>query len=137
MVRMKGQAYVLPETLIDILQLLTFVALFIGTFLIFTNYNITIKSSFEDREAFDYINVVLGDRCLLFEKDGNFFRGVFDLEKLKNEKICVQQEGFSLKIDDLKGNTFLFGECKNEKYSLPVTIKEGENYIIGKMVVCY
>jgi hypothetical protein len=137
MARMKGQAYVLPETLIDILQLLTFVALFVGTFLIFTNYNVTIKSSLEDREAFDFINVISGDKCLLFEKDGNFFRGIFEVEKLKNGRLCVRQNKFSIKIEDLNGDAFSFGDCKNEKYSIPVVVKDGENYILGKMVVCY
>jgi hypothetical protein len=137
MVRMKGQAYVLPETLIDILQLLTFVALFIGTFLIFTNYNITIKTSIEDREAFDFVNVVIGDRCLLLEKDGNYFRYIFDAEKLKSGKLCIKLDKFSLKIDDSKGNVYFFGSCKNEKYDFPITIKDRENYILGKMVICY
>jgi len=134
---MKGQAYILPETLIDILQLLTFVALFIGTFLIFTNYNVTIKSSIEDREAFDFMNVVLGDRCILFEKYGNFYRGVFDAEKLKNGKLCIVQNKFSLMIEDAKGNSFSFGDCKNERYYLPIVIKDGESYNLGRMVVCY
>ena len=134
---MKGQAYILPETLIDILQLLSFVALFIGTFLIFTNYNMTIKTSIEDREAFDFMNVIFGDKCILFENDGNFYRGIFDAEKLKNGELCVLQEKFSLKIEDQMGNSFSFGSCNNEKYHIPVVIKDKESYILGRMVVCY
>ena len=137
MVRIKGQAYILPETLIDILQLLTFVALFVGTFLIFTTYNVTIKTSLEDREAFDFMNVVLGDKCILFEKDGNYFRGVYDVEKLRNGKICVPTGKFSVKIEDLDGDIYLFGACKNEKYSFPITVKKDKNYILGRMVICY
>lgn len=134
---MKGQAYILPETLIDILQLITFVALFVGTFLIFTTYNVVIKSSFEDREAFTLVDVTLGDRCLLFEKDGNFFKGVFDINKLREGRTCVNLDGFSFKFDDVRGNSFAFGKCKSEKYSVPVSIKIGENFVIGKMVICY
>jgi len=88
---MKGQAYILPETLIDILQLLSFVALFIGTFLIFTNYNMTIKTSIEDREAFDFMNVIFGDKCILFENDCNFYICIFDAENLKNGELFVFQ----------------------------------------------
>lgn len=137
MVRMKGQAYILPETLIDILQLLTFVALFVGTFLLFSQWNITIKSSMEDRGAFDFVNVVLGDRCILSEKNGIFLRGILDLEKLKTNSICIQQNKFSFKVNDLKGNSFSFGNCKNEKYYLPILIKDGESFTLGKMVICY
>ena len=137
MVRMKGQAYVIPETLIDILQLLSFVALFIGTFLIFTNYNITVKSSLEDRETFDFMNVILGDRCILFEREGNFYRGIFDAEKLKSSNLCIEHNKFSLKIESIDGKIFSFGDCKKERYYLPITIKDGEKFVLGKMVVCY
>jgi len=137
MVGMKGQAYILPETLIDVLQLITFVALFIGTFLIFTTYNVVIKSSIEDREAFEMIDVILGDRCLIFERDGNFFKGIFDVNKLAKKISCVELGKFSFKVEDLRGNSFVFGECSKEMYSVPITIKEGENLVLGKMVICY
>jgi len=137
MVGVKGQAYILPETLIDILQLLTFVALFVGTFLIFTTYNVTIKTSLEDREAFDFMNVALGDKCVLSEKDGNYLRGIYDAENLRNGKLCVPTDKFSVKIEDSSGNVYMFGTCKNEKHSFPITIKKSEGYILGRMVICY
>ena len=137
MARMKGQAYVLPETLIDVIQLITFIALFVGTFLIFTTYNITFKHTVKEREVSDLINVILGDRCVLARENGNYFRGIFDGEKLKEGNFCVNLGMYSLRFEDIEGNVFNFGSCSSAKHSIPVVIKNNNRFNLAKMVVCY
>ncbi len=137
MARMKGQAYVLPETLIDVIQLITFIALFVGTFLIFTTYNLVFKNTIEEREVSDLINIILGDRCLLANEDGNYFRGIFDAEKLKKGAPCVSLGKYSIIFEDIEGNVFSLGSCNSIKHSLPVVIKNNDRFNLGKMVVCY
>jgi len=135
---MKGQAFVLPETLIDVLQLLIFVAFFVGTFLMFTTYNMIVKSSVEERTAFDLINNVIGNRCLLYsDEGGNYYRGIFDKKKLDNGNLCIDLGKFSLEITDFQAQWKFGSSNYQKKYSLPVTIFDGNNFKLGRMVIGY
>lgn len=135
---MKGQAYVIPETLVDILQLLIFVAFFIGTFLLFTTYNMIVHSSIEERNAFDTANIIIGNRCLAYEdENGNFYRGIFDKRKLNSGDLCLSLGEFSIEITDFQSE-WKFGSSRmKKKYSLPIVIFDDGNFKLGKMVIGY
>jgi|GEM_PF-5904221 len=136
--RMKGQAFIISETMLDILKNFLTIAFFIGLFLLFTTYNITVKSSIEKRKAFDLMNSLLGDKCIIYEDEGgNFYRAIFDKDKLDKGDICLDLGNFGVEISDFD-NIWRFGKTQySENFSIPITVFDGQKFKFGKMVVGY
>lgn len=135
---MKGQAFVIPETMIDILKNLIVIGFFLGLFLTFAVYNIRINDVVNKRIAFDIVNVMIGNKCLIYEDDGgNFYRSIFDKEKLDRGDICLDLKNFEVEITDFE-KTWNFGSSqRKDKFVVPVTIHEGGEFKFGRMVVSY
>ncbi|MEM5829273.1 MAG: hypothetical protein QW040_00505 [Candidatus Aenigmatarchaeota archaeon] len=135
---MKGQAFIIPEEMIDILKNLLTIAFLLGLFLLFTVYNIKIKDTIDNRIIFDGINSIMGNKCLIYEDEaGNFYRGIFDEKKLNRGDLCFDSNYFEVEITDFK-TIWRLGSSKNRvKITLPITIYSNGKFKFGKMVVGY
>ncbi|MEM5855243.1 MAG: hypothetical protein QW472_02900 [Candidatus Aenigmatarchaeota archaeon] len=135
---MKGQAFIIPENMIDILKNLLTIAFLVGLFLLFTVYNIKIKDTTDSRMIFDGINSIIGNKCLIYEdENGNFYRSIFDKKKLNQGDLCLNSNEFEIEITDFETTWRLGSSQKRVQFVLPVTIYSDGKFKFGKMVISY
>ncbi|MFH8119753.1 MAG: hypothetical protein QXS37_03035 [Candidatus Aenigmatarchaeota archaeon] len=135
---MKGQAFIISETMIDLLKNILTIAVFLGLFLLFTTYNIKIKDTSDNRIIFDGINVIIGNKCLVYEDEsGNLYRNIFDERKLNRGDVCIDQNLFEVEITDFE-KIWRFGSSKQKvSIVLPTTVYSDGKIKFGKMVIKY
>lgn len=135
---MKGQAYIISDTMIDILKNIITIATILGIFLLFSIYHVKINEVIDERMTFDAVNSIIGDKCLIYEDEsGNFYRSIFDDEKLNQGNICLNSNEFEIEISDFE-TTWKLGTSQHKKsFILPITIYSRGKFKFGKMVISY
>lgn len=134
---MKGQAYIISENMIDILKNLITIAILLGLFLLFASYNVKINETVEERMVFDAINSIIGNKCLIYGEDENFYRSIFDEKKLSEGNICLNLNEFEVELTDFE-RTWKLGTSQHKtSFTLPITIYSGGKFKFGKMVVSH
>lgn len=135
---MKGQVWIISENMIDILKNIIVIAVLLGLFLLFAIYNIKINETTEERKIFDAVNSIIGNKCLISEDEsGNFYRSIFDEEKLNQDNVCLNSNEFEIEVSDFE-NTWRLGSSQHKKsFTLPITIYSKEKFKFGKMVISY
>ena len=86
---MKGQAHVTPETVINLLSFIILTVVTVGTLLNVALYRLTYESRFENRQLIDAIENFLGSKCLVYQEDGEYVRGVLDESNLNSGRHCL------------------------------------------------
>jgi hypothetical protein len=69
---------------------------------------LTYASRFEDRKLIDSLENFLGSRCLVYEENGEYVRGVLDSEKLTNNHCLILKNNVHFIVSD-EENKWEFG----------------------------
>lgn len=130
--------YITSETMVDLIKLTILVAFFVGTFLIFSTFNIIIQPQNEDRKVLDLLNAFLNDKCVLYQDGKNYYRGIIDIKKLREEGSCLDLIGYYFKVSD-PGDSWESGLIAKNSFSLPAVIyhEDTGEFRFGKVEVQY
>ena len=90
---MKGQMQVTPESVMNLISFIIMTVVTLGTMLNVMMYRVTYESRFENRELIDSIENFLGSKCLVYEEEGEYLRGVLDESKLNAKTHCLVLSG--------------------------------------------
>ncbi|MEM5821261.1 MAG: hypothetical protein QXP34_02995 [Candidatus Aenigmatarchaeota archaeon] len=131
---MKLQVHVIPEVSLDVLLIVISLSFTLGTFILYTEYNLEIvKEDSNISKKLRFLDVILGDKCILADKS----KGIIDLNKVKSKKFCIN-EVFSMNFI-VEGENIIFGkDCSKEKEvakSYAVFYKD-QKYVEGIVLVC-
>ena len=86
---MKGASQITPETVINLISFILLTIVSVGTMLNVMMYRVTYESRFENRQLIDSIENFLGSKCLVYEENGEYFRGVLDESNLDSGRHCL------------------------------------------------
>ena len=113
----------------------------LGCLLGVMQYQVTYESRENYRELIDLIENILNHECLVYEENGNIWRGVFDKGKLNANPFCQisYPKNFYVEIIDSE-NTWVIGNKPlmsklEESLSYPVLIKYSNKLAVGRMEV--
>lgn len=109
----KGQSQVTPEAVINLISFIIMTVVALGTMLNVMLYRVTYESRFENRQLIDSIENFIGSKCLVYEEDGEYFRGVLydeNEKKLNAGQHClVLSRNIYFKVEG-GGKTWEFGD---------------------------
>ncbi len=123
----KGQSQVTPEAVINLISFIIMTVVALGTMLNVMLYRVTYESRFENRQLIDSIENFIGSKCLVYEEDGEYFRGVLYEEKLDSGQHCLILSGnIYFKVEG-GGKVWEFGtpipdNIAKSSYTFPVVI---------------
>jgi len=142
---MKGQIAIPTEFMLNILSFMLLLITILGTFLAVAQYQLTYDSRVEYRLLIDLMENLLSDKCLIYEENGNLWKGVFDESKLDSMQsasdLCVQfHKDFFLKVKDSKEEWKFWGSdppssLVEESLSYPIIVKHQDEFVPGYMEV--
>ena len=112
----------------------------VGTLVAYFQYQVVYESFNQMRQTIDFAENVMNSKCLVYEENGNFFKGVFDKSKLdKGINTCIKTELFkttSVQIIDEKGN--MWGSTNffsKNTLEYPVLVKYPKENVLARMEV--
>ncbi|MCX6821444.1 MAG: hypothetical protein NTW30_01565 [Candidatus Aenigmarchaeota archaeon] len=123
----KGQSQVTPEAVINLMSFIIMTVVALGTMLNVMLYRVTYESRFEDRQLIDSIENFIGSKCLVYEKDGEYLRGVLYEENLTAGQHClILSENTYFKVEG-DGKVWEFGnfipdDVAKSSFTFPVVI---------------
>ena len=85
---MKGQATTIPETILDLMELVFMTVFTLAILLHIMLYSLTYESRFEDRKLIDSIENFLGLNCWNYKEGDEYVRGVLDSTSLDAGENC-------------------------------------------------
>lgn len=135
---MKGQISLPPQTIKEALGFILITISIVMCLISFYEYHITYDAKTELRQAIDYAENFISSKCLAFEENGIFYKGILDKSKLdKGLNSCIQTDkSFSVAIIDQKNKQWgNFKQSFKEKISYPVVIKYPNEFVAGRMEV--
>jgi len=138
---LKLQVHVIPEVSLDILMLIISLSFALGTFILYSEYNLKlIKSESNLTKLANFLEVVIGNKCLLYEKTNS--KGILDYQKLSTRNntrnLCMKLEyGLNFYIEGKKEFSFL-KDCSKEKevVRVPILIAKNDKIVEGYVEAC-
>ena len=134
---LKLQVHVIPEVSLDILMLIISLSFALGTFILYTEYNLKlIKSDSNLTKLANFLEVVIGNKCLLYDKTDS--KGILDYQKLSTGNLCMKLEyGLNFYIEGRKEFSFL-KDCSREKevVRVPILIAKNDKIVEGYVEAC-
>ena len=97
----KGQSQVTPEAVINLISFIIMTVVTLGTMLNVMLYKATYESRFENRQLIDSMENFIGSKCLIYEEDGEYLRGVLSEQRLDEQRLDARQHCLIL-----SGNTY-------------------------------
>lgn len=137
---MKGQTSFASETIMKALSFIIMTVVLVGTLVAYFQYQVVYESFNDMRQTIDFAENVMNSKCLVYEENGNFFKGVFDKNKLdKGLNTCIGTELFktaSVEIIDEKGNRWgSTNPLSKNTLEYPVLVKYPKENILASMEV--
>jgi len=134
---LKLQIHVIPEVSLDILMLIISLSFALGTFILYTEYNLKlIKSDSNLTKLASFLEVVIGNKCLLYDKTDS--KGILDYQKLSTGNLCMSLEyGLNFYIEGKKEFSFL-KDCSREKevVRVPILVAKNDKIVEGYVEAC-
>jgi len=109
----------------------------VGTLVAYFEYQVIYESFNKMRQAIDFAENIMSSKCLVYEENGNFFKGVFDKSKLdKKVDTCIKTEkGYSFGIVDEKGGRWGSESSSTDTIKYPVLVKYSKEFVLARMEV--
>ena len=134
---LKLQIHIIPEVSLDILMLIISLSFALGMFILYSEYNLElIKNDSNLTKIANFLEVVLGNKCLLYEKFNS--KGILDYQKLSAGNLCMKLEyGLNFYVEGRKEFSFL-KDCSNEKevVRVPILIAKNDKIVEGYVEAC-
>jgi len=134
---LKLQIHVIPEVSLDILMLIISLSFALGMFILYSEYNLElIKNDSNLTKIANFLEVVLGNKCLLYEKFNS--KGILDYQKLSSGNLCMNLEyGLNFYVEGRKEFSFL-KDCSKEKevVRVPLLIAKNDKIVEGYVEAC-
>jgi len=134
---LKLQVHVIPEVSLDILMLIISLSFSLGTFILYSEYNLKlIKSDSNLTKLANFLEVVIGNKCLLYEKTNS--KGILDYQKLNAGNLCMNFEySLNFYVEGRKEFSFL-KDCSKEKevVRVPILIAKNDKIVEGYVEAC-
>lgn len=135
---MKGQLSIPSDTMMDALGFIFITATLVLTLIAFTEYQISYETKPELRQVIDYAENFISSKCIVYEDNGIFYKGILDKTKLDGGiKSCIQTDKpvFVHITDQKNGNWGQSKPISKEKIVYPVIIKYPNEFVIARMEV--
>jgi len=134
---LKLQVHVIPEVSLDILMLIISLSFALGTFILYSDYNLKlIKSDSNLTKLANFLEVVIGNKCLIYDKTNS--KGILDYQKLSFGNLCIKLEyGLNFYLEGKKEFSFL-KDCSKEKeiVRVPILIAKNDKIVEGYVEAC-
>jgi len=134
---LKLQIHVIPEVSLDILMLIISLSFALGTFILYSEYNLKlIRSDSNLTKIANFLEVVIGNKCLIYDKTNS--KGILDYQKLSVGNLCMKLEyGLNFYIEGRKEFSFL-KDCSREKevVRVPILIAKNDKIVEGYVEAC-
>jgi len=129
-----------PDAIMKALSFIIMTVALVGTLVAYFQYQVVYESFNQMRQAIDFAENVMSSKCLVYEENGNSFKGVFDKAKLdKGLNTCIKTDLFktsSVAIVDEKGKRWSSGiSISNNVIEYPVLVKYPNGYVLARMEV--
>jgi len=133
---MKLQIHVIPETTLDILTIILTLSFMLGTFVLYYEYQVNINEENQEiTEIENFLEVILGNKCLLYEKTNS--KGIFDYQKIKSQNFCLKNMDHSLNFYIENEKITIGKDCSNQnKVSSPAIFVKNGKFIEGYVEAC-
>lgn len=133
----KLQVHVIPETSLDILMIIISLSFALGTFILYSEYDLKlIKTDSNLTKLANFLEVVIGNKCLLYEKTNS--KGILDYQKISSGNLCLNVEyGLNFYVEGKKEFSFL-KDCSKEKeiVRVPILIAKNDKIVEGYVEAC-
>jgi len=134
---LKLQVHIIPEVSLDILMLIISLSFALGMFILYSEYNLElIKNDSNLTKIANFLEVVLGNKCLLYEKFNS--KGILDYQKISSRNLCMNLEyGLNFYVEGRKEFSFL-KDCSKEKevVRVPILIAKNDKIVEGYVEAC-
>ncbi|MEM5828239.1 MAG: hypothetical protein QW197_01915 [Candidatus Aenigmatarchaeota archaeon] len=131
---MKLQVHIIPEVSLDVLMIIISLSFTLGTFILYTEYNLeVIKENSNISKKLRFLDVLLGDKCILEQNN----KGILDFEKIKNRNFCITQD-FNMNFI-VEGEKVVIGkDCDREKEVVKgfAVFYNNQKYVGGIVIIC-